>query len=95
VDERFRSGRAAATEEEPVSDLCRVYWGSHGCDLRRGHEGPCECDCCECGPGHPVSPEITEYLCVAKPPYYGPDTLFYGEDVEARGLPSSEPLEEP
>jgi hypothetical protein len=25
--------------------------------------------------------------CVAKPPYYGPTTHFYGEDAEALGLP--------
>lgn len=28
---------------------CRVYWASHGCCLKRGHEGECYCDC-EDGP---------------------------------------------
>lgn len=23
--------------------LCRVYWGSHGCDLARGHKSPHVC----------------------------------------------------
>ena len=66
---------------------CRVYWGSHGCDFKRGHEGSCACDCCEC-PDHPHHPEEDEWTCVAKPPYYGPETRFYGEDAEARGLPT-------
>lgn len=57
---------------------CRVYWGSHGCMLERGHDGPHVCDCAG-------DPEIQER--VGKPPYYGADTLFYGEDAEALGLP--------
>jgi hypothetical protein len=62
---------------------CRVYWGSHGCRHPRGHppEVPHECDCCECGPG------ACKPSCVARPPYYGPETRFYGEDAEALGLP--------
>jgi len=68
---------------------CRVYWGSHGCDLPRGHpaDQPHDCGCCECE-HHPYPdwPD-TNVLCVAKPPYYGPDTRFYGEDAEALGLP--------
>jgi hypothetical protein len=62
---------------------CRVYWGSHGCQNPRGHgpEIPHECDCCECA-NHP-----DDLGCVAKPPYYGSPTLFYGEDAEALGLP--------
>lgn len=24
---------------------CRVYWGSHGCSLERGHDGPHICSC--------------------------------------------------
>jgi hypothetical protein len=64
---------------------CRVYWGSHGCDLARGHADDCECDCCECGGSHPDAGDGV--LCVAKAPYYGPETRFYGEDVAARGLP--------
>lgn len=23
---------------------CRVYWGSHGCNLQRGHDGEHRCD---------------------------------------------------
>lgn len=58
---------------------CRVFWGSHGCDHPRGHpaEIPHECDCCDCGERHPYP----------RPPYYGPDTVFYGEDAETLGLP--------
>lgn len=55
---------------------CRVYWGSHGCQLERGHDGPHECDCCTCD-DHPDPGSG----CVASPPYYGPGTTFYGEDV--------------
>ncbi len=63
---------------------CRVYWGSHGCDLPRGHlaEQPHDCGCCECD-RHPDE----DSGCVAKPPYYGEDTKFYGEDAEELGLP--------
>lgn len=62
---------------------CRVFWGSHGCHRPRGHppEVSHSCDCCEC-PG-----EACEPSCVAKPPWYGPETKFYGEDAEALGLP--------
>lgn len=51
---------------------CRVYWGSHGCCLPRGHDGPHLCDCAD------VPPELGG---VGKPPYYGPSTQFYGEDA--------------
>lgn len=61
---------------------CRVYWGSHGCHLQRGHEGTCQCDCCDCA-DHPDD----DSGCVAKAPYYGKNTRFYGEDVASRGLP--------
>lgn len=54
---------------------CRVYWGSHGCARPLGHEGDHWCDCCECD-NHP------EEGCVAGPPYYGPDTRFYGEGAD-------------
>jgi hypothetical protein len=69
---------------------CRVYWGSHGCDLPRGHpaDQPHDCGCCECGEHHPYPDWPDEnVLCVSRPPYYGPDTKFYGEDAEALGLP--------
>lgn len=26
------------------SEYCRVYWGSHGCRLSPGHEGPHRCN---------------------------------------------------
>ena len=59
---------------------CRVYWGSHGCDLERGHaerDGtPHDCGCCECG-NHP-DPDSG---CVGREPYYGAETNFYGEDA--------------
>lgn len=74
-----------AAEPFPAETVpgCRVYWGSHGCMHPRGHspEIPHACDCCEC-PGDVCEPE-----CVAKPPWYGPETRFYGEDAEALGLP--------
>lgn len=67
---------------------CRVYWGSHGCMHPRGHDPalPHECDCCECPEGRHPDPDAGA-LCVARPPYYGPDTRFYGEEAEALGLP--------
>jgi hypothetical protein len=64
---------------------CRVYWGSHGCDLERGHPGgpdSHDCGCCQCT-AHP-DPDSG---CVAKAPFYGPGMRFYGEDAEALGLP--------
>lgn len=74
----------------PGFRFCRVYWGSHGCHKERGHKGGCECDCCDCGEHHPYPDWPDEdVLCVAKAPYYGPGTRFYGEDAEARGLPPS------
>lgn len=61
------------------SEPCRVYWGSHGCDLERSHDGGHVCTCCQC-PDHPHHPEGDEWMCVGKAPYYGPHTSFYGED---------------
>lgn len=55
---------------------CRVYWGSHGCMLPRGHQGPHLCECSLKPP--PTNPNVVN---VGAPPYYGPDTRFYGEDV--------------
>ena len=82
--------RADPTAREGIAPgprWCRVYWGSHGCRRPRGHppEVPHECDCCDCGDSHPDAGEGV--LCVALPPYYGPETRFYGEDAEALGLP--------
>jgi hypothetical protein len=69
-----------------VAEPCRVYWGSHGCMHPRGHapDTPHECDCCECEQ-HP-DPD-SDSVCVARPPYYGPGTRFYGEDAAVLGLP--------
>jgi hypothetical protein len=67
------------TAGPPRENPCRVYWGSHGCDLERGHPGgrdAHDCGCCECE-NHP-DPDSG---CVGKFPYYGPDTNFYGEDA--------------
>lgn len=81
-----------------IEAICRVYWGSHGCCHPKGHNGPHECNCCEC-PDHTVNHVIEGVEgdmengwveCVAKPPYYGPDTKFYGEDATALGLPGYE-----
>lgn len=60
---------------------CRVYWGSHGCQFERDHKQPCRCDCCgdDCAPEH--------IGCAGSPPYYGPETVFYGGDAASRGLP--------
>jgi hypothetical protein len=60
---------------------CDVYWGTHGCQFPRGHSGACWCDCCQCE-AHPDA----DSGCVGGPPYYGPRTVFYGDDVEWRGL---------
>ena len=62
---------------------CDVNWGSHGCKHPQGHPDdiPHECDCCTC------SGPVCKPSCVAKPPYYGPDTHFYGEDSVRLGLP--------
>lgn len=71
---------------DPAFEPCRVYWGSHGCDLERGHaerDGtPHDCGCCDCGEHHPYPDWPDEGVrCVAKPPYYGDKTRFYGEDA--------------
>jgi hypothetical protein len=60
---------------------CRVYWGSHGCDLERGHPGgrkAHDCGCCDCE-HHPDK----DSGCVGRYPFYGWRTRFYGEDVSA------------
>ena len=61
---------------------CRVYWGSHGCDLPRGHEGPHRCVCAD-DPGYDRDTRLypNGSRNVGAPPYYGPDTVFYGEDA--------------
>lgn len=61
---------------------CRVYWGSHGCRLERGHEGHHECICARDENGN-LEPKEDEdgVLNVGAFPYYGPETRFYGEDA--------------
>jgi hypothetical protein len=58
-----------------MSEPCRVFWGSHGCCLSRGHEGPHLCEC--------AGPDEDGVRNVGRPPYYGPNTTFYGEDAES------------
>lgn len=41
---------------QPLPVLCNVYWGSHGCDLVYGHDGPHLCS----GPKYECS-RFTEY----------------------------------
>lgn len=60
--------------------FCRVYWGSHGCALPRGHVGDHICGCA----WKDTQPGVAN---VGAPPYYGAGTHFYGEDAEALGLP--------
>jgi hypothetical protein len=31
--------------DRPTDRECRVYWGTHGCDLQRGHSCEHVCDC--------------------------------------------------
>jgi hypothetical protein len=84
--------RYVGQRRKPPQEECRVYWGSHGCDEPRGHPGnvPHRCDCCECVNHPDPDPDNpgNESSCVAAPPYYGPDTRFFGEDAVALGLPS-------
>lgn len=54
---------------------CRVYWGSHGCKLPRGHEGQHICECFG-----EIELDL-DVLNVGGPPYYGAETTFYGDDV--------------
>ncbi|WP_311208786.1 MULTISPECIES: hypothetical protein [unclassified Aeromicrobium] len=89
---RFAITVAANTLEERLrgrADVqCRTFWGTHGCDLPRGHDvekDPHACGCCDCD-DHEAnagqrSDDDGEWVCVARPPYYGPDTKFYGEDA--------------
>jgi len=84
-DEGACMGDGGVLNPGPSFEWCRVYWGSHGCDLQRGHverDGtPHDCGCCECE-HHPYPNWPDEgVLCVAKEPYYGPGTNFYGEDA--------------
>jgi hypothetical protein len=61
---------------------CQAFWGSHACDLPRGHDGP---HLCACADDPDVDPETRLYpdgvVNVGAPPYYGPETHFWGEDA--------------
>ncbi len=61
-------------------EFCKVYWDSQACYLSPGHEGPHVCNP-ECAA---IPPEDGG---AGRPPYYGPETRFYGEDAESLGLP--------
>jgi hypothetical protein len=63
----------------PAVFMCRVYWGSHGCCRPQGHEGPHICDCVI----DSMQDAREGVENVGAPPYYGPETRFYGEDSEA------------
>lgn len=83
VMQRDKMTIARRQRAERRNPKCRVYWGSHGCQLPRGHDPKVEphaCDCCTC-PDHERDHEGRG--CVALPPYYGGDgqTVFYGEDA--------------
>lgn len=84
VEEYHRNGELISRTERQLERRpagwvdCDVYWGSHGCSLERGHDGDHWCYCCDCE-NHPDH----DSGCVAGPPYYGPDTNFFGDDVDA------------
>lgn len=65
---------------------CDTYWGSHGCDLPKGHDGPRICDCALMDNGE-YHPDTRTYydepgvVNVGAPPCYGPETHFYGDDI--------------
>lgn len=64
--------------DKVTANSCRVYWGSHGCEFVRGHQGEHWCHCCIC---LKHEEEHKTNGCVARPPYYGDETRFYGEDA--------------
>lgn len=69
---------------------CRVYWGSHGCMLERGHDGEHLCSCTFVdGEMLPHMDDEPEFGNVGRAPYYGDITRFYGEDAVALGLPGT------
>lgn len=63
-------------------ESCRVYWGSHGCMLERGHDGEHLCSCTfENGVMLPHMNDAPGFGNVGRAPYYGAETRFYGEDA--------------
>lgn len=79
---------------------CDVYWGSHGCYLVRGHDGPCLCECASEWDLDLEEAYVKEGLAphmddphhdtgnVGCPPYYGLDTIFYGDGALRLRLPT-------
>jgi hypothetical protein len=67
------------TDKRRSGTSCEVFWGSHGCCLEPGHDGPHLCTCATEAPEEGVD--------VGQPPYYGEATRFYGADAERLGLP--------
>jgi hypothetical protein len=66
---------AVPTYDVYPKEGCRVYWGSHGCELPRGHKGHHQCECA-------YDPEDEDgAINVGGHPYYGWMTYFWGEDV--------------
>lgn len=67
-----------------MSEPCRVYWGSHGCCLERGHDGEHLCICTFAEDGS-LLPHMDDddNGNVGRAPYYGPDTRFYGDDAQS------------
>lgn len=61
------------------NEYCRVYWGTHGCELPRGHEGHHKCICCKC---KDHESQYNENGCVGTYPYYGSNTMLSGEDLD-------------
>lgn len=75
---------------------CRVYWGSHGCWLERGHDGEHLCPCTFDEDGK-LLPHMDDPAAdpdsgnVGRAPYYGPGTNFYGEDAPEESVPTEYP----
>jgi hypothetical protein len=76
----YSSAPWGTASTENITTPCRVYWGSHGCHLERGHDGHCRCECADL----PPEPDV---INVGTYPYYGDETLFYGEDAIAKWGP--------
>jgi hypothetical protein len=61
-------------------DDCRVYWGGHGCNELRGHEGPHRC-------GHDGRPDVLMWSRDADEDGHwgvdegGHEAYLYGDDV--------------
>lgn len=56
-------------------DYCDTFWGSHGCRLTPGHDGPCECGISDYDEDGNETPLPADGCCA--PPYFGPDTQFF------------------